>query len=233
MSLGTSVKTEGYIYGLFDPRSYCYPRYVGKAVDVDARLNHHLMPSQLTARTKKNSWIKSLLSQDVKPIIHILETVELEKLDEAECRHISLWRSNIGNLLTNGTNGGTGGAITDPDTIERRRKLITGRKVSAETRRKMSESHKARLASPEARKKYSETAKKFGIKPPTMVGENNPTSKLTDAQVREIRERSCAGETVKDLAPIFKVSKTQISDIATGKSRRTAGGPLRAPLKHN
>jgi hypothetical protein len=225
----TSEKTEGYIYGLFDPRAYCYPRYIGKAIDVDSRLRQHLQPSQLKAKTKKNSWIKSLLTQGVKPLIHILEIVELEKLDEAERNHIATWRSNIGGLLTNGTYGGTGGAVTDPAAKERHRKALTGRKASEETRRKMSETHKIRLADPQVRKQMSETSKRVGSKPPTNYGESNPTAKLTDEQVRQIRERSLAGIVGVLIAKDFEISQAHVTDIVIGKTRIEAGGPIREP----
>jgi hypothetical protein len=49
-------------------------------------------------------------------------------------------------------------------------------------------------------------------------GEHRPNSKLTEAQVREIRERRAAGERRRDLANSFDVSEWTIQNIYSGKS---------------
>lgn len=51
-------------------------------------------------------------------------------------------------------------------------------------------------------------------------GENHKNSKLTDLQVRKIRELSALGSTRASLARAFRVAPTTIGKIATGKSRR-------------
>lgn len=57
-------------------------------------------------------------------------------------------------------------------------------------------------------------------------GEWNPCSKLTDAQVIEIRERRAAGETLRALAEEFGCSEGNIMDIVRGLSWKHIGGPI-------
>lgn len=59
------------------------------------------------------------------------------------------------------------------------------------------------------------------------AGERNPNVRLTDKQVVEIRERSAAGEALVPLAAAFGVGKGCISGIAIGRTRKSAGGPIR------
>lgn len=50
--------------------------------------------------------------------------------------------------------------------------------------------------------------------------------------VVQIRERFVSGETANNLAKEFKVSRITIHRIVTGRSRRTAGGPITTNLAH-
>lgn len=129
---------QTYIYGLYDPRNPDLIRYIGKANNPDKRLREHLGTRGLRVKSKKNSWIKSLLNQGVVPIIKVLEVVPLEKWEEAECRWVKEQRGLYPESLTNGTDGGMGGV----NPIE-------------ETRRKISESNKGKILSEEARRALS------------------------------------------------------------------------------
>jgi len=59
-----------------------------------------------------------------------------------------------------------------------------------------------------------------------IIRSNRRRSILSDAQVREIRERIAAGERQIPLAREYGVSQGLICGIATGYKRRQAGGPL-------
>lgn len=50
--------------------------------------------------------------------------------------------------------------------------------------------------------------------------------KLSDAQVREIREKRKAGVAEADLAEDFCVAQSTVSSIITGLRRLDAGGPI-------
>lgn len=53
-----------------------------------------------------------------------------------------------------------------------------------------------------------------------------PPRKLTDQQVELIRELRAAGYNQLALAELFGVSQSLIANIANGKRRLTAGGPI-------
>jgi hypothetical protein len=95
------------IYGLVDPFTKEL-RYIGKSCSGLIRPRNHFKPSELCHKTHKVHWIKSVLSQNKKPEIVIIEQHDNpELLDEAEQFWIEYYKS-IGSRLTNSTNGGKG-----------------------------------------------------------------------------------------------------------------------------
>ena len=58
-------------------------------------------------------------------------------------------------------------------------------------------------------------------------GEDHWTAKLTNAQAKEIREKSANGTSSQDLADEYNVSRATIGYIVQGRTYRTAGGPVR------
>lgn len=61
------------------------------------------------------------------------------------------------------------------------------------------------------------TAKGRGVAP-GVRGERNGASKLTEAQVAEIRRRRASGELGRTIATDFGISPQQVSNLANGKS---------------
>lgn len=59
-----------------------------------------------------------------------------------------------------------------------------------------------------------------------LSGESHPDAKVTDQQVREIRERRSLGARQADLAVDYGVSAAYISEIVNGLVRQEAGGPI-------
>ena len=227
MDVEVLLKDEStYIYGLCNPEGEI--RYVGKADKPEQRLAQHLEPKSLTKVTKKNNWIKSLQSQGLQPFIHILDEVKTEHWQEAERYWIHSLRE-AGFDLTNGTDGGDGGAITDPEAKERRRLKVIGRKASAETRRKQSEAIGAEARSPEGRARKSRISKELGLVPPVCYGADNPASKLNEEKVLRIRERVASGESRKEIATEYGITMANICIIVTGKGWSHVGGPLMEP----
>lgn len=201
------------IYLLRDPRDGRV-RYVGKAVDPVRRLRQHLAPFKLQARTRKNSWLKGLLASSQRPLLEIIDRVESELADEAERFHIFMHRE-FGADLTNGTEGGEGGAVTDLDARERIARAHRGSTASGETRAKMSVSQKARW-SPAQRARRRELS--AGVKPPVQRGEDNCKAKLTEEQVREIRVLHQDGATPSGIAMTFGLSRQSVWNIVTFKT---------------
>lgn len=62
-------------------------------------------------------------------------------------------------------------------------------------------------------------------------GDSASWTKVTDAQVREIRHRRAMGALQKDLAAAFGVSAAYISEVVNGLVRQDAGGPITGNAK--
>lgn len=63
-------------------------------------------------------------------------------------------------------------------------------------------------------------ASKTGLRPPSMMGENNYTAKLTNEEVLRIRELKRMGSKTKALAKMFNVSIGTISSIVANRKWR-------------
>lgn len=112
----------GSIYVLQDPVNGEI-RYVGKTIQkIQKRMENHLSPCKLQARTKKTSWIKSLKAKGMLPNPIKIQEVLVKDLNDAEIYWISYFKS-IGCPLTNGTDGGDGASIgpriISPEELER------------------------------------------------------------------------------------------------------------------
>lgn len=204
-----------YIYGLNGPDGHT--RYVGKAQDVNQRLNQHLSPSQLRHKTKKNSWLKNLLAKGHNPELVILSEIDDTLADQEERRIISLLK-DCGCDLTNGTDGGDGGAITDPEAKERIRQAHLGRKASEETRKRMSETRKKNLADPAERERMRIRAIEAGCEPPHKKGSEVSNSVFTDELVVYIRKTMRNGGSFKSLSKEIGCTPQAVYLAATGKS---------------
>lgn len=143
-----------YIYGLIDPRNGRV-RYVGKSDNPKSRLGDHLKDKSLCHRT---NWVRSLLSEGIKPELVILENV-VGDWKEAERK----WIAHFGREnLVNGTDGGDGGNISQETRLRmsiarKRRKYAKGRKHSPETRKKIGNGRRGKTQSEETRRHISES----------------------------------------------------------------------------
>ena len=63
------------------------------------------------------------------------------------------------------------------------------------------------------------------------LGENSPNARLTDQQVREMRERRANGALQNELAEIYGVSRGYVSEVVNGLMRLSAGGPITGKSK--
>ena len=130
-----------FIYCLIDPMTN-EPRYVGKADDLKVRLIAHLCPSSLKKRNHKNSWLKALKGDGLKPHPHTLQRIPdgyHETWEEAERKWIMLFRL-MGYPLTNLCDGGLGGvgAVRSEEVCRRMSRALMGHEVSESTRLKIS-----------------------------------------------------------------------------------------------
>lgn len=206
-----------YIYGLHDENDIL--RYVGKAQSPDKRFKAHISPGQLRRyRSKKNSWIKSMLASGNCPRMSILSVVDESEANQEEIRIIALMK-DCGFNLTNGTDGGDGGAITDPAAKARFVEKMTGRKASDETRKLMSVSAVEVGKDPALRKIRSENSLRLGLKPPAQgIGSKNTFAKLDEVKVLEIKKLLANGVTGKEIANMYGVTAANVSAINKNKT---------------
>ena len=92
-----------YIYSLVDPITD-EVKYIGKTKNPKKRFNAHLSECKIHFWTKKNKWLLSLLNDNFKPKMIILEETTEEKINELEIKYIKKYEN-----LTNSTEGGDGG----------------------------------------------------------------------------------------------------------------------------
>lgn len=146
-----------YIYALSDPDTG-EVRYIGKADDPHARYLRHLGAQELNANSYKARWIRSLLRSGKKPEMFIVDSVPSDQWQQAEREWIAACR-DAGDRLTNTYAGGYGrqaGLKHPPEVVEKIRAGLTGRPVSQDTRRKLSEMFTGRVLDEEHRQKLSE-----------------------------------------------------------------------------
>src|ERR1022692_1282427 len=121
------VKVSKYlIYALVDPRTLEW-RYVGRSSSGMIRPKQHIKPRLLKKKSRKNSWIISLKTLGLRPIIDILEEFDsFLPLNVAEIEWIAEAK-RCGCKLTNMTDGGDGVNGYCP-TLEQRQKSSKNRK---------------------------------------------------------------------------------------------------------
>ncbi len=109
------------VYCLTDPRTGT-AMYVGKSCSGLNRPRQHKWPSHRRTRTPKNSWVKSLLSDDLTYGIDVLEELSSgEEAADAERFWIAAFRAT-GATLLNIEDGGLGALGVHPS-IETRAKI--------------------------------------------------------------------------------------------------------------
>jgi hypothetical protein len=98
------MKTDiAYIYALLDPRDN-EVRYIGKTINPTKRLSEHLADSK-REYNYRSMWIKSLLKEDLKPLIKFLKICPLSDFVKYETEYIKLYKND---KLTNSDETGQG-----------------------------------------------------------------------------------------------------------------------------
>lgn len=118
-----------FIYSLIDPRNGDV-RYIGKSDKPKERLSCHLSERLYDERINKHkvNWLKSLIKENLKPELFILDQVNIDDWKFWEQHYISLYRS-FGFNLVNLTVGGDGSSFSK-HSIESRLKMSIGLKTS-------------------------------------------------------------------------------------------------------
>tara|TARA_R110000868_G_scaffold328122_2_gene589042 strand:+ start:2439 stop:3227 length:789 start_codon:yes stop_codon:yes gene_type:complete len=187
---------EHNIYVLIDPKTNEI-RYVGQTVkQLSVRLNSHIYRAKNSGNktTHKNTWIKSLLKEELKPIIKLIDVVDENHWKEIEKNYISSYKEKGCNLL-NISEGGDSGSMPGQKRVWRSeedynqwlskvRESAKNRVITDDERKKMSENCKKTHL---GRKRSDETKNKLSI---TKIGDKNPMfgKKHSEERKKEISE---------------------------------------------
>jgi len=106
-------------------------RYVGKTFDIKSRLKEHFNPS-LKERSRRSSWLKSVLYSGKKPIFEIIDDCDEFNWSEKERAYIKLYKS-FGANLTNTTAGGEQGSLNYNHEESTRKRISDKMKVYKKT----------------------------------------------------------------------------------------------------
>ena len=141
------------IYSLHDPRTGEL-RYVGKTKKLRARISEHLSRARKGQRTHLSAWLRSLVTVGLMPEMRVIEETSEQLWQARERFWINHFRQS-GVRLTNGTEGGEGGATCN------------GKKWTEERRKHISEKFKGHAVAPHVRERMRERIGKsrLGIPP--------------------------------------------------------------------
>lgn len=140
------------IYSLIDPRTGAV-RYIGKADNIKKRLGVHLAEAKYSNRhNHRLNWIRSLLSDNLIPILIVLESGTKDGWQDSEKRWIKIFR-DAGAKLVNGTDGGDGACNPSAETRAKMSAIHRGKVVSRETRERLSVASRGKVCSVETRDK--------------------------------------------------------------------------------
>jgi len=132
------MKTKIYVLKHPDTKEV---RYVGKTIQkLKKRLSGHITKAKYSKTTHVSCWIHSLLEQNKKPLIELLE--EVENWIEREQYWITKF-NNLCNHSIGGESGTLGHKLTE-DHKSKISKQLTGRKREESTKQKISNSHKGK-----------------------------------------------------------------------------------------
>lgn len=194
--------------------------YIGSASDLGHRWSCHL--SLVKMKTHPNVHLRRAiekhgLEQFTFEVVEIVQDksalIEREQFWIDGCRA----KGELYNIALSA--GSTRGVIPSPESIERQRKKMMGKKHSLETRARMSRALMGNVRW--LGKKHSAESKdlcriaKIGNK--FAVGERNGSAKLNSDSVREIRVEISSGIRQEDIARRHGVSQTIVSAIKRGQ----------------
>lgn len=198
------------IYALVDPRTDEI-RYVGKSTRPALRLQNQCNER---ANTHRSHWIQSVLASGLRPKQIILE----ELPDGADWQASErLWIAQLkaqGARLTNGTSGGDGVRDLPPESKARIAAAWIGRKHRPETKAKIGAASRLRRHTPERRALMRRKMSGRVIKWTDKI--SRALSKLSDDQVREIRQALLCRVSQYALADRYGVHQGTISNIKRG-----------------
>lgn len=205
------------IYTLIDPRTD-QVRYVGVTFRGKQRFNEHMSRAVTGGKTHRDSWIRSLITLNLRPIYQIIEVGSGDGWQDAERRWIAHYRETCD--LVNHTDGGDGtpGYVPTPELREKWSAMRAGVPYSPDRAPAMKGKHhtpeaKAKIAAAGAGRVHSATSREKLSRA--------HTGKVLSA---EHRSKLSAGHQGKQLAPEHKqkialstTNRKQVQCVETGE----------------
>ncbi len=150
-----NCKMINYIYGLWDPHDMCL-RYIGKSNNPFMRLSYHisLAKHHKGKGFRRINWIKSLLNDNLLPVMEILEECDEDNWQEIE----KIWikeAKDMGLDLVNTADGGQGFGSGKNNPHFGKTGTMFGKKHSIESRQKMSNAKKGKIVKETTKEKLS------------------------------------------------------------------------------
>jgi len=150
------VKTTT-IYGLFDPREPAHIRYVGKTVNLKARINAHKGSASRGVKNHVYNWVRKLANDGVNFTYKVLEVIPAGGCWEDRERYWIYYYRELGHGLTNIADGGGGcsGFVLSEERKEQIKEFMSNRKLSDVHKRRIGAAHKGKSLDGSHRKKLS------------------------------------------------------------------------------
>ena len=199
--------------------------YIGQTTEsLDKRWRRHISQSQIK---KKSMYISRSISnhgQENFTIEEIYSCSTIDELNEKEIYYINFFNSlspNGYNLVIGGKNSKMSEESKLKTSIAHRKRWDDGKRISEETREKLSKSHKGWIPSEETREKWR---KAFGGKKPSentrlgAIHHNQKTYTLTNPNGELITFTN-----MKKFCKENKLSNAHLCDVASGKRNSHRG----------
>lgn len=189
-----------YIYILIDSTTNKV-RYVDKTNNIGKRRRYHFnLNTQSKFKTHSSKWLIKLLSNNIKPVMKIIDTIESDNWEWLEKFYIKLFKK-LGCDLTNHSIGGDSGN--------------SGNKMSKEFCEKQSKLKMGRIVPQDVIDEFKKRIKGNTYQ----LGEKNHKSKLNELEVIKICELLSEGLIYSEI--IQQIPKCNLNIIGLIKGRRS------------
>lgn len=204
---------NGVIYGIIDSTTNQL-RYVGQTINFIKRKSAHC---RIAINNKNNTyvynWLRSLYNKEIIPEFIILEKCDVNKLDELEIFYINYFKMLGCNLTNSAIGGSSKRGFKQPEEMKKKMSIIMkgnnwniGRKISENTRQKMSLIHTGKTHTKDSKLKMTQA--KIKNKPVIQLSKKDDTIKVFNS----------AYEASKEL----NISRKSIGNVLAGRTL-TAG----------
>ncbi len=240
MNSNTELGKDIIIYMLIDPITN-EPRYIGKTKNLKMRIKGHLWPCSFKFKTHKTYWLKSLLNQNLEPIVEIIDKVSFKDSIFWEQHYIDLYKS-WGFNLTNTICAKPGicaldvqrkKAISLKQSLNRKGKCMGDENPSKriEVKKKISQAHKGKIVSKETKELMSQnnkgTKRNFSKEHRKNLSEKckkrnllNKGKKLSEDHIKKIKKNARRGESHFMYGKTHSINaKKKISESRKGKAQ--------------